>query len=314
MGLGFARWALSSPRVISERTRGGGVGAIVLTLVAALAFGACGSGEDGETFQPLALQDPGPVHVHGLGINPEDGSLFVATHTGLWRVGANERKAERVGESYQDTMGFTVLGPNRFLGSGHPDLRDAREQGLPPLLGLIESRDEGKTWSQVSLLGEADFHVLRSSDDRVYGFDATNIRLLISDDAGASWNPRALPGFPPEPLIDLALDPSAPDHLVATSEAGLYESRDEGRTWKRLGDLSGLLAWPSAGHLYLVAGGGLVFASEDVGGEWASVGQIGGEPAALLAASAEELYVALHDGTIKHSIDGGVTWKVRSTP
>jgi hypothetical protein len=36
-------------------------------------------------------------------------------------------------------MGFTIVGPNRFLGSGHPDLRD----DLPPLLGLIESTNRG---------------------------------------------------------------------------------------------------------------------------------------------------------------------------
>jgi hypothetical protein len=69
-----------------------------------------------------------------------------------------KKTAERVGDSYQDTMGFTVVGPNRFLGSGHPATDD-----LPPLLGLIESTDAGKTWEHVSLLGEADSHVLRSA-------------------------------------------------------------------------------------------------------------------------------------------------------
>jgi hypothetical protein len=88
-----------------------------------------------------------------------------------------------------------TLAPDRFLGSGHPDLADAREQGLPPLLGLIESSDGGQTWTPVSLLGEADFHVLRSEGDLVYGFDATNARLLVSEDAGATWNERSLPGF-----------------------------------------------------------------------------------------------------------------------
>jgi hypothetical protein len=52
-------------------------------------------------------------------------------------------------------MGFTVLGSGRFLGSGHPDLREAREKGLPPLLGLIESQDGGRSWVPISLLGEA---------------------------------------------------------------------------------------------------------------------------------------------------------------
>ena len=37
------------------------------------------------------------------------------------------------------------------------------------------------------------------------------------------------------------------------------------------------------------------------------------EAAAFLAETAEDLYVALHDGTVKRSTDGGRTWAVRST-
>ena len=36
-----------------------------------------------ETFSGVPAADPGPVHVHGLGVNPADGALFIATHTGL---------------------------------------------------------------------------------------------------------------------------------------------------------------------------------------------------------------------------------------
>lgn len=49
--------------------------------------------------------------MHGLGVNPTDGALFIATHTGMYRAERGERKAERVGERYQDTMGFTSASP-----------------------------------------------------------------------------------------------------------------------------------------------------------------------------------------------------------
>jgi hypothetical protein len=39
-------------------------------------------------------------------------------------------------------MGFSVAGPGRFIGSGHPDPSDTSS---PPNLGLIESRDGGQT-------------------------------------------------------------------------------------------------------------------------------------------------------------------------
>ena len=30
-------------------------------------------------------------------------------------------EATRIADRFQDTMGFTVVGPSTFLGSGHPD-------------------------------------------------------------------------------------------------------------------------------------------------------------------------------------------------
>ena len=84
---------------------------------------ACG---DQATESPdPATSDPGPIHVHGLGVNPADGSLFVATHTGLFRAAPDEQRARRVADRYQDTMGFTFVAPDHFLGSGHPDGRDS---------------------------------------------------------------------------------------------------------------------------------------------------------------------------------------------
>ena len=246
----------------------------------------------------------GPVHVHGLGINPKDGALFIATHTGMWRVAKGERRASRVTDRTQDTMGFTVVGPDRFLGSGHPDVRE----NLPPLLGLIESRDAGKSWHPISLLGEADFHVLRSRGKRVYGFDSSNGRLLFSRDRGRTWTERQTPG----PLLDLAVDPIDLSHLVATGEHGLVQSRDDGRSWRLLGDKVGLLAWPDASRLYLIDQAGIVSVSRTGGRKWLAVGSIGGQPAALLATRGD-LYVALHDGSIKRSGDGGRTWTIRSS-
>ncbi len=135
-------------------------GAAVLVVAGALLRSSLGTNGVG-AFTGVPFADPGPIHVHGLGINPADGSLFIATHTGLFRVGPTSRKAVRVADRNQDTMGFSVVGPNRFLGSGHPDVDEAREQNLPSRLGLIESTDSGESWQPISLLGEADFHVLR---------------------------------------------------------------------------------------------------------------------------------------------------------
>jgi hypothetical protein len=89
----------------------------VIALLAALAVAGCGSDQPAAPSASMA-DDPGLIHVHGLGINPADGTLYAATHTGLFTVrdGAGRRVADRL----QDTMGFTVVGPNHFLGSATP--------------------------------------------------------------------------------------------------------------------------------------------------------------------------------------------------
>ena len=46
----------------------------------------------------------GPVHVHGLGVNPADGSLLIATHTGTYRHDSRAGKSERTEDS-QPTAG-----------------------------------------------------------------------------------------------------------------------------------------------------------------------------------------------------------------
>jgi hypothetical protein len=275
-------------------------------LAVGLALAGCGGG-DGPAFEgaPLEQQDPGPVHVHGLGIDPADGSLFIATHTGLFRAPVGSIRAERVGDLYQDTMGFAVAGPGRFIGSGHPDLRE----NLPPLLGLIESRDAGKTWKSISLLGVADFHVLRSAGRFVYGFDSSNERLLVSRDRGRSWAERRAP----EPLGDLVPQPGDPETAIAAGSV-LHRTTDAGRSFTAIGGEGGYLAWPRTDRLFQLIGTGHVRVSTDQGETWRTLGSIGGEPAAFLAVSPDELYAALHDGQVKVSRDGGRTWSVRSQP
>jgi hypothetical protein len=279
--------------------------ALVAVVLTAAALTGCG---DDETDEGPVVSDPGPIHVHGLGINPRDRALFIATHTGLFRAAPDETRASRVGDRYHDTMGFTVVGPDRFLGSGHPDGRD----DLPPFLGLIESRDGGRSWKPISLLGKSDFHVLEAAGERVYGFgsdfESREPQFLVSGDGGRAWDERRVP----EPLISLAVHPEDPNRLIASGESAIYESREGGKSWRRRASAAGLLAWRSPDELILIGGDGSVRSSGDAA-SWRDIGQVGGEPAAF-EAERDGLYVALHDGTIKRSTDGGQSWSVRSRP
>lgn len=278
-----------------------------LVMVAALASGCADSKSAREA---NSGQEPGagagPQHIHGLGVR-NDG-LLIATHTGLWAAAPGQTKAHRLGASKQDIMGFAVQRKNRLIGSGHPD----PTQRQPPNLGLIESRDGGRSWKNVSLPGQADFHVLESSGPRVYGFDGTQGRLMVSSDGGGSWRQRR----PPAAMFSLAIDPSRADSVVTSTDRGLFRSDDAGKTFRPLrvqGQLAGLLAWPAVDDLFLVDGRGQVLRSHDRGDRWRPVGSIGGQPSAFIA-HGRELYAALANNTVKRSTDGGRSWTVRSGP
>lgn len=280
-----------------------GFGGALIALVVVIVALAVGAGGDASP----AASDPQAGHVHGLGVNPADDSLLIATHTGLFRAAKGQAQVERVSENPQDFMGFTVVGPNRFIGSGHPSIPQMRDEGLPPLLGLIESRDGGRTWKPVSLLGEADFHVLRASGRHVYGFDGAEGRFMASTNLGRAWQER---DGAPAPF-DLAIDPTNPKRVLASTEDGLQESRDEGRTWRQVSDQTALLGWASPERLFLLDQDGKVLLSPD-GGRTAEVqGRVDGEPVSFMADDSG-IYVALADGRVMRSSDDGRTFTVRA--
>ena len=271
----------------------------VVILAAGVAAFIAATTRDSTPSSPPVSRGAEPVHIHGLGVNPQDGALFIATHTGLYRQGPAEETPTRVGDNHQDTMGFAVVGPDHFVGSGHPDVR----MDLPPLLGLIESRDAGQTWQPISLLGKADFHALRVRGNSIFGYDSTNYRMMVSRDVGRTWTSRPVP----EPLIDLVSDPAG-RVLIAATESNLLRSRDGGASWTAINEAPGLLAWPASERLYLLAVDGRLWRSPNGGRQWERIAEVGGRPAAFLVIG-NRMYAALHEGSVKQSDDGGRTWR-----
>lgn len=243
--------------------------------------------------------DAGVVHVHGLGINPANGDVYAATHMGVFHITA-EGKAKRIADRYQDTMGFTVVGNDHFLASGHPDIRD----DLPPLLGLLESRDAGRTWDKKSLLGKSDFHVLRYAHKTIYGYDSTGAAFMVSRD-GVRWDTRSK-----VTLGDFVVSPDDANEVIATVPGGLERSTDGGRKWKELASPAQPvhMAWDAKDRLWLLDFGGRLHRSVDGGTTWVARGRALGRPEALLA-TGSKLYAAAAGG-IFVSQDEGRVWDV----
>ena len=278
-------------------------GALVVIGVTATAFAVAGSQTSAPpTSLPAGeFPEPGIEHAHGLGVDPTDGVLYAATHFGLLRL--EDGRMHRVANRYQDTMGFEVIGPGRFLGSGHPDFREDN----PPLLGLIESTDAGRSWTPLSLRGEADFHAIQAAHGKVYAYDSTSETFMVSD-SGREWDRRSQ-----LVVLDFAVSPDDPQLVLATTETGPRRSTDGGRTWTALAGAPNLTLITWHDELMGVTADGAVLVSGDAGRTWSVRGDVGGEPEAMTVATVggeRRVFVAVAERGIVESSDGGSTFRL----
>lgn len=174
------------------------------------------------------------MHVHGLAFSPDGKRLLIPSHHGL-AIYSDGRWTKASGPEH-DYMGFSVT-RGAFYSSGHP----APGSTLRNPFGLLRSKDGGRSWEQLGLVGEADFHILAAN------YAATAIYVFCDE----------------------------PNSRMR--EPGIYSSTDEGRTWRRAkgGKLSGRIAalavHPNRGNVLAAATDAGAFLSEDQGDNFSSV-------------------------------------------
>lgn len=180
-----------------------------------------------------------------------------------------------------DLMGFAIAPDRTYLASGHP----APDSDLPQPIGLIQSTDQGRTWSLRSRGGQSDVHALTALGPGVMAFDDA---LRFSPDR-VDWQDRQVPS----PPRDLAAGPEGT--VLATTEPGLLASADRGRTWQTVSTPQLLVTAAWAGPRTSVGASttGVLMVSRDAGATWSvgprSVGdRLGGhrDPARCLPARA----------------------------
>ena len=235
-------------------------------------------------------------HVHGIGLNPGDGLLYVASHHGVFRL--DHGSPTLVADRAQDTMGFTIAAPDQFLASGHP----AIGSDDPNPLGLIESTDRAATWSPLSLAGTADLHSIDTAGDVIYVFGSAG-EISASDDGGTSWSTVLRGQF-----LDIAADPTEPDRLLATTDRGALVSitRGEEATAVKDAPLLVLIDRTPDGTIVGVDPTGSVAVSDDDGQTWQKRATLSASPQALSVRS--DTWFAATEGGLLQSSDAGATW------
>lgn len=234
-------------------------------------------------------------HVHGIGVNPADKTIYIASHNGVFRV--SDGRATLIADRKQDTMGFTIAGPDDFLASGHP----APGSDTPNPLGLIGSKDGADSWTTLSYGGQADFHSIDAVGGYVYAYGGD--QLLMSQNR-KSWKPILQ-----APLIDFAADPRSPRQLLATTASGQVIAFAVGEDPKSIASAPPLafIDRTTDGNIVGVDPAGQIFVSEDEGTTWDSRAKLAGSPQAL-SVRADAWYAATETGVFE-SADEGDTWQ-----
>ena len=202
------------------------------------------------------------THVHGLSYSADGAQLLIPSHHGL-AVYQGGRWSMAAGPAH-DYMGFSAT-RDALYSSGHP----APDSKLPNPFGLIKSRDGGKSWQQLGLEGESDFHTLATSyaANAVYVLShgpnsrmrEAGIYYTLND--GLKWQRADAKGLPPK-VNSLAVHPTDARLVAAGSDDGLYLSRNSAGGFERL-----------------VSGKQVLAASFDLNGEQLWFSTYSGEPA-----------------------------------
>jgi hypothetical protein len=304
-----------SPRVLLA-------GVLALVLVGVISYVAIGSGDETEDESASPTEDlrvpwidpdgVAPI-VGSVDVNPADDSVWLSTNTGLFRIAPGDDSPERVtGElttdlgtgSISEQLVIRFRGADDVIASGHPPPGEA----LPAALGLIASDDGGENWTGVGKVGRSDYHAIQVSGDVIVGSVFGQSAVAVSRDGGKTFEIRT----PPQPVVDLEVDPEDPARFIASNAGGIVASTDQGESWRPVEPIPNVrFTWPASDALYRIDPGGQVKFSADRGRTWEDRGSTGGEPQSMFADGTRHLYVALIDGTIKESRDGGETWSNR---
>jgi photosystem II stability/assembly factor-like uncharacterized protein len=200
---------------------------------------------------------------------------------------------------------------------------------------VFSTRDGGRTWQQTSapsiepiVPDTAALALAKTQDgDSILYAGTIGCGVFRSMDEGRTWNTLGRErcdqttgsGMPADVYL-LAIDAKDPDWVYAGAGQEIFRSTDGGSTWQRLQTgvdsvMQGMVADPvRAKALYLVAGPGGFWRTEDGGNTWHQESErwfSGTELTAICATPGEtgHLIVGASNGGVWTTSNGGRTWR-----
>lgn len=263
-------------------------------------------------------------HVHALIINPQDNSLLMGTHDGLFKSmdqGKTFQKVETKGDvNATDFMNFAYDPNTKTLYAGGHDL------------GVIRSPDNGTTWSKAdSGITGTDIHALAINPldtTRLYAFSVGN-GVFGTKDGAKSWyriddgpvNPSVVAfgymGTPSPMDRSMKVDKTTNiGYLWAGTGGGLYSSFACFCGWTKTTGISDnatiyTLAPDPINRSNMLAGTkDGIYKTTDEGKSFAQVNSEIKNVAAITfdESNPKTIYAATSDGQVYKSDDGGQKW------
>jgi photosystem II stability/assembly factor-like uncharacterized protein len=192
------------------------------------------------------------------------------------------------------------------------DPNDPEHVWLGTHVGLFESTDGGRTWSETGLGGQDAMNLARSRSQTVWA--AGHLMFAKSTDGGASWSNVTPKGLPSLDIHGFAVDPRAPRHLYAAiAGEGLYESTNAAVSFSLVSEEVGasVMALAVSRDGRILAGDmqqGLLV-SVDGGNSWRGV-LAEGLMGLTINPKRPALMLATGPSGISLSSDGGSSWRI----
>jgi photosystem II stability/assembly factor-like uncharacterized protein len=196
-------------------------------------------------------------------------SLYVATASnGVWHSGDAGKTFTSVWrKGLTHAMGALAVTPSGTLFAGTGEANPGGGSITYGGDGVYRSEDGGKSWQHVGLPGAGTIGRIAvdpQNPDRVWVAVTGNLfvpggtrGLYVSEDGGDTWSRALEPPNATTGAVDVAVDPADPQHLLVSMwdhirrpdarvytgvGSGIWESRDGGASWARLGVPEGLPA------------------------------------------------------------------------